>query len=150
MTGGAGGTRRTGGGAGGHGTAYALYALYEKSTPAKLLGDKSADVFVSSSRCPCVKIDEAFYSKPYPVTGGRSMTYVFDCLKPYFKKWKSATTFNPVQEEFFQANYGFDYGLQIARGIVDEAKRCGELTCVEICAGAGGQALVPQRKSRAA
>ena len=133
-----------------HGERYALYELCEESTPAKMLGAKSAEVFVSSSRCPCVKIDEAFYSKPYPVTGGRSMTYVFDCLKPYFKKWKSATTFNPVQEEFFQANYGFDYGLQIARGIVDEAKRCGELTCVEICAGAGGQALVPQRKSRAA
>jgi DNA (cytosine-5)-methyltransferase 1 len=124
-----------------HGTAYALYELYEESTPAKLLGDGAAEVFVSSSRCPCVKIDEAFYSKPYPVTGGRSMPYVFDCLKPYFRKWKSATTFNPVQGDFFQTNYGFDYGLQVARGIVDEAKKEGGLTCVEICAGAGGQAL---------
>ena len=124
-----------------HGTAYALYELYEESTPAKLLGDRAAEVFVSSSRCPCVKIDEAFYSKPYPVTGGRSMPYVFDSLKPYFRKWKSATTFNPVQGDFFQTNYGFDYGLQVARGIVDEAKKEGGLTCVEICAGAGGQAL---------
>ena len=124
-----------------HGEKYALYELHEESTPAKLLGDRAAEVFVSSSRCPCVKIDEAFYSKPYPVTGGRSMPYVFDCLKPYFRKWKSATTFNPVQGDFFQANYGFDYGLQVARGIVDEAKKDGELTCVEICAGAGGQAL---------
>ena len=70
-----------------HGEKYALYELCEESTPAKLLGVKSAEVFVSSSRCPCVKIDEAFYSKPYPVTGGKSMPYVFDCLKPYFKKW---------------------------------------------------------------
>ena len=84
-----------------HGEKYALYELCEESTPAKLLGVKSAEVFVSSSRCPCVKIDEAFYSKPYPVTGGKSMPYVFDCLKPYFKKWKSATTFNPVQMDFF-------------------------------------------------
>lgn len=85
-----------------HGEKYALYGLCDKSTPAKLLGRKSAEVFVSSSRCPCVKIDEAFYSKPYPVTGGKSMPYVFNCLKPYFKKWKSATTFNPVQMDFFE------------------------------------------------
>ena len=85
-----------------HGENYALYELYEESTPVKLLGRKSAEVFVSSSRCPVVKIDEAFYSMPYPVTGGKSMPYVFDCLKPYFMKWKSATTFNPVQEDFFE------------------------------------------------
>jgi len=81
-----------------HGEKYALYELLEESTPAKLLGVKSAEVFVSSSRCPCVKIDEAFYSKTYPVTGGKSMPYVFDCLKPYFRKWRSATTFDPMQE----------------------------------------------------
>lgn len=86
-----------------HGERYALYELCEPSTPAKLLGRKSAEVYVSSSRCPCVKIDEVFYSRPYPVTGGKSMAHVFDSLKPYFKKWKSATTFNPVQEEFFDA-----------------------------------------------
>ena len=33
------------------------------------------------------------------------MPYIFDCLKPYFRKWKSATTFNPVQEEFFETFY---------------------------------------------
>ena len=124
-----------------HGEKYALYELYEESTPARLLGVKSAEVFVSSSRCPCVKIDEAFYSKPYPVTGGKSMPYVFDSLKPYVRKWKSATLFNPVQGDFFQDNYGFDYGLQVARSIVESAKTNGELTCIEICAGAGGQAL---------
>ena len=124
-----------------HGEKYALYELCDKSTPAKLLGRKSAEVFVSSSRCPCVKIDEAFYSKPYPVTGGKSMPYVFDCLKPYFKKWKSATTFNPIQGDFFREKYGFDYGLRVAREIVAKAKQDNKLTCVEICAGAGGQAL---------
>ena len=85
-----------------HAEFYALYELLEESTPAKLLGSKFADVFVVSSRCPCVKIDEAFYSKPCPITGGKSMPYVFDCLKPYFRKCKSATTFNPVQEDFFE------------------------------------------------
>ncbi len=124
-----------------HGEKYALYELVAEATPAKLLGRRSANVYVCSARCPCVKIDEAFYSKPYPVTGGKSMPYVFDCLKPYVKRWKSATTFNPVQDDFFQTNDGFDYGLQIARSLVGAARRDGELTCVEICAGAGGQAL---------
>ena len=82
-----------------HGEKYALYELCEESTPARLLGRKTAEVVVSSSRCPCVKIDEAFYSKPYPVTGGKSMPYVFDCLKPYFRKWKSATTFDPMRAD---------------------------------------------------
>ncbi len=86
-----------------HGEKYALYELYEESTPAKLLGKQSAEVFVCSSRCPCVKIDEAFYAKPYPITGGKSMPYIFDSLKPYFRKWKSATTFDPVQGDFFAA-----------------------------------------------
>ena len=67
----------------------------------RLLGARSAEVFVASSRCPCVKIDEMFCLKPYPTAGGRSMPRVFDCLKPYFKKWKSATTFNPVHGGFF-------------------------------------------------
>ena len=124
-----------------HAEFYAIYELIEESTPAKLLGGKSAEVFVASSRCPCVKIDETFYSKPYPITGGKSMQYVFDCLKPYFRKWKSATTFNPVQEDFFRESFGFDYGLQEAKEIAHDAKEKGELTCVEICAGAGGQAL---------
>jgi len=84
-----------------HGTQYALYELTDESTPAKLLGRKSAEVFVSSSRCPSVKIDESFYAKPYPVTGGSSMPFVFDALKPYFRKWKSATTFDPVQLDLF-------------------------------------------------
>jgi len=124
-----------------HGTQYALYELTAESTPAKLLGRKSAEVFVSSSRCPSVKIDEAFYAKPYPVTGGGSMPFVFDSLKPYFRKWKSATTFDPVQEDFWQNEFGFDYGFLRARSAIAEAREKGELTCVEICAGAGGQAL---------
>jgi len=115
-----------------HATAYALYELTEESTPAKLLGSKSAEVFVSSSRCPCVKIDEAFYSKPYPVTGGRSMPYVFDCLKPYFRKWKSATTFNPVQEEFLKILF------PIRRSMSDTTNRKnGHLTCLDFFAGSG-------------
>ncbi len=86
-----------------HGERYALYELNEKLSAASVLSDASADVFVSSSRCPNVRIDAAFYAKPYPKTGGKSMPYVFDRLKPYFRKWRSAMTFSPVQEDFFDA-----------------------------------------------
>ena len=115
-----------------HGEKYALYELCEESTPAKLLGRKTAEVFVSSSRCPCVKIDEAFYSKPYPVTGGRSMPYIFDCLKPYFRKWKSATTFNPVQSNFLKALFSVDCPPK-RKSDGDN----GTLTCLDFFAGSG-------------
>lgn len=118
-----------------HGEKYGLYELCEESTPAKLLGVKSAEVFVSSSRCPCVKIDEAFYSKPYPVTGGKSMPYIFDCLKPYFKRWKSATTFNPVQMDFWGllANVG-DKTTRKLRECADDDR----YSMIDLFAGAGG------------
>ena len=85
-----------------HGEAYALYELTEATTPLKLLGRKTAEVYVCSSRCPVVRIDAAFYAKPYPKTGGRSMPFVFDSLKPYVEKGLTATAFDPVQDEFFQ------------------------------------------------
>jgi hypothetical protein len=84
-----------------HGSAYALYELGEELSFVATLSNPAADVFVSSQRCPNVKIDNEFYQKPYPKTGGKSMPYIFDKLKPYFKKWHSATTFNPVQLDFF-------------------------------------------------
>ena len=124
-----------------HGERYALYELSEKLSAASVLSDASADVFVSSSRCPNVRIDAAFYAKPYPRTGGKSMPYVFDKLKPYFKKWRSATTFNPVQEDFFESAFEFGDKALVAQGLIEKARARGELTCVEICAGAGGQAI---------
>ena len=117
-----------------HGEKYALYELCEESTPAKLLGRKSAEVFVSSSRCPVVKIDESFYSKPYPVTGGKSMPYVFDCLKPYFRKWKSATTFNPVQEDFFDMLQCDD----VSEVFPFPSPKKGKFKFIDLFAGIGG------------
>ena len=89
-----------------HGSSYALYELTEKLPFAAVLSDPNADVFVASQRCPNVKIDAAFYDRPYPKTGGKSMPHIFDRLKPYFKKWKSATTFNPVQGDFLEMLLG--------------------------------------------
>ncbi len=84
-----------------HGEAYALYELTAATTPLKLLGRKTAEVYVCSSRCPRIRIDAAFYAKPYPKTGGRSMPLLFDSLKPYIEKGLTATAFDPVQMDFF-------------------------------------------------
>ena len=130
-----------------HGLSYALYELGEKVSVSATFSDPAADVFVSSQRCPNVKIDASFYTKPYPKTGGKSMPYIFDKLKPYFKKWHSATTFNPVQLDFLDV---FDVDdksarIGITRSLIKKAQKERKLTCVEICAGAGGQAIGLER-----
>jgi len=124
-----------------HGGEYALYELEKESTPAKMLRRRGSDIYVSSSRCPCIRIDSGFFDRPYPKTGGRSMPFVFDCLKPYVGDGRQAMVFDPVQDEFFERSFGFEYGQKVAEGILSEARAAGELTCVEICAGAGGQAI---------
>ena len=88
-----------------HGENYALYTLGAKLSMTDVLSDPLADVFVASSRCPRVVIDAAFYSKPYPKTGGASMPYVFEKLKPYYKKWHGGATFDPVQMDFLTMMY---------------------------------------------
>lgn len=124
-----------------HGRAYALYELTEATTPLKLLGRKTAEICVCSSRCPYIRIDADFYGKSYPKTGGRSMPLLFDSLKPYIVGGRSAAVFDPVQDDFFRDCFGFDYGQKVADGLISEAHAAGEPTCVEICAGAGGQAI---------
>ena len=118
-----------------HGEAYALYELDEKTSVAAVLSDPRADVYVASSRCPSVKIDAAFYDRPYPRTGGKSMPYIFDKLKPYFRKWHSATVFNPVQLDFLGALDMVGESVQASlRGTADGIK----YSLIDLFAGAGG------------
>ena len=84
-----------------HGKLYALFELGEKTSAAKVLSDPEAEVFVCSSRWTG-KIDADFYSRPLPSCGGKSIPNVFEKLKPYFRKWKSARAFNPVQGDLFE------------------------------------------------
>ena len=116
-----------------HGSSYALYELTEKLPFAAVLSDPSADIFVASQRCPNVKIDAAFYEKPYPKTGGKSMPYIFDRLKPYFKKWHSATIFNPVQGDFFDL-----IDCEISNDAPFQAPAKGKFTFIDLFAGIGG------------
>lgn len=116
-----------------HGETYALYELTAATTPLKLLGRKTAEVYVCSSRCPRIRIDAAFYAKPYPKTGGRSMPLLFDSLKPYIEKGLTATTFDPVQMEFFEmmdADSKEDFPFP--------APGKGKFTFIDLFAGIGG------------
>ena len=116
-----------------HGEAYALYELTAATTPLKLLGRKTAEVYVCSSRCPRIRIDAAFYAKPYPKTGGRSMPLLFDSLKPYIEKGLTATAFDPVQMDFFEmmdADSKEDFPFP--------APGKGKFTFIDLFAGIGG------------
>lgn len=116
-----------------HGKTYALYELTAATTPLKLLGRKTAEVYVCSSRCPVVRIDAAFYAKPYPKTGGRSMPLLFDSLKPYIEKGLTATAFDPVQMDFFEmmdADSKEDFPFP--------APGKGKFTFIDLFAGIGG------------
>lgn len=84
-----------------HGNRYALFVLGEKTSAARVLSNPKAEVFVCSTRWTG-KIDAGFYSKPLPSCGGESIPSIFEKLRPYFKKWKSAYAFNPVQMDFFE------------------------------------------------
>ena len=81
-----------------------------------------------------MKIDAAFYDKPYPRTGGKSMPYIFDKLKLYFKKWHSATVFNPVQGDFLR-----ELKLDPAEMAAPfAAPQKGTFTFIDLFAGIGG------------
>ena len=115
-----------------HGNRYVLFTLGEKTSAAKLLSNPEAEVCVCSSRWTG-KIDADFYDKPLPSCGGKSVPNIFEKIKPYFKKWKAACAFNPVQLDFF--------------GVIDENTRNdfpfpapakGKFTFIDLFAGIGG------------
>ena len=117
-----------------HGNRYVLFTLGEKTSAAKLLSNPEAEVCVCSSRWTG-KIDADFYSKPLPSCGGKSVPNIFEKIKPYFRKWKAACAFNPVQLDFF--------------GVIDKdmsklnlvTKKPGEgikYSMIDLFAGAGG------------
>ena len=83
-----------------HGNRYVLFSLGEKTSAAKLLSNPKSEVCVCSSRWTG-RIDADFYEKPLPSCGGKSIPNIFEKIRPYFKKWKAACAFSPVQLDFF-------------------------------------------------
>jgi len=115
-----------------HGNRYVLFTLGEKTSAAKQLSNPAAEVCVCSSRWTGI-IDADFYSKPLPACGGKSIPNIFEKIKPYFKKWKAACAFNPVQLDFFgvlkeDAQESFPF----------PAPAKGKFTFIDLFAGIGG------------
>jgi len=83
-----------------HGAKYALFELGGEATETEVYSDSSADVYVCSTRWGG-KIDTDFFSRPLPKCDGKSVPNIFERLRPFFGKWRTAQAYNPVQMDFF-------------------------------------------------
>lgn len=105
-----------------HGDEYVIFALGRKVSHEKILSDPTADVFVCSSRFTG-RIDKDFYTRPLPKCGGRSIPNIFEKLRPFVEKWRSAYSFDPVQTDFLQTiiparDFPVVRGVEYADGVI--------------------------------
>ena len=117
-----------------HGNRYVLFTLGEKTSAAKLLSNPEAEVCVCSSRWTG-KIDADFYDKPLPSCGGKSVPNIFEKIKPYFRKWKAACAFNPVQLDFFGV---IDKDMSKLNLVTKKPAEGIKYSMIDLFAGAGG------------
>ena len=111
-----------------HGEKYALFELGAATTEAGLYA--KSDVYVCSARWTGI-IDAEFFEKPLPQCGGKSVPNIFERIRPFFAKCRSARAFNPVQMDFFTLLDGIGNGA----GNVEVGDR---YSMIDLFAGAGG------------
>ena len=80
-------------------------------------------------------IDADFYGKPLPSCGGKSVPNIFEKIKPYFKKWKAACAFNPVQLDFFGV---IDKDMSKLNLVTKKPAEGIKYSMIDLFAGAGG------------
>ena len=105
-----------------HATHYALFELGADVAEEKLFSRKT-DVYVCSTRWTG-EIDIGFFDRPLPQCGGKSIPNVFERLRPFVVKWRSARAFNPVQMDLF--------------GIPPKESAADDIRVIELFAGVGG------------
>ena len=104
-----------------HADRYALFELGGETTEAEVLDNSRSDVYVCSMRWTG-KIDADFFSRPLPKCDGKSVPNIFERIRPFLGKWRSARAYNPVQMDFFVA-LGLDDGMLLAeKGIANGIK----------------------------
>ena len=118
-----------------HGERYALFELGGEVAEARLYA--KSDVYVCSTRWTG-KIDTAFFERRLPACGGKSVPNIFERIRPFFTKWRSAQAYNYTQMDFLAALYA---------SIKPASKSCGRtsklsksqtgLPCLDFFAGSG-------------
>lgn len=84
-----------------HGEKYALFELGDAALDeARLYA--GADVYVCSTRWTG-RIDAAFFERPMPDCGGKSVPNIFERLRPFFAKCHAALAYNYTQMDFLAA-----------------------------------------------
>ena len=83
-----------------HGEKYALFELGGEVDEARLYA--KSDVYVCSTRWTG-KIDTAFFECQLPACGGKSVPNIFERIRPFFTKWRTAQAYNYTQMDFLAA-----------------------------------------------
>lgn len=117
-----------------HADRYALFELGGEVTETEVYSDSHADIYVCSTRWSG-KIDAEFFSRPLPKCEGKSVPNIFERLRPFFGKWRTAQAYNPVQMDFMEilccdSNGQLRFGKCVADGI--------KYSLIDLFAGAGG------------
>ncbi len=105
-----------------HATCYALFEL-GADVAEETLFSRNTDVYVCSTRWTG-EIDIGFFDRPLPQCGGKSIPNVFERLRPFVAKWRSARAFNPMQADLFET---------VSAPVNDD-----DIRVVELFAGVGG------------
>lgn len=118
-----------------HGEKYALFELGGEMKESALYTD--AEVYVCSTRWTG-RIDTAFFEKPLPQCGGKSLPNIFERLRPFFAKCRTAMAYNPVQLDFLSvlftnAGKENESNCQGTRSF----RNSNDLTCLDFFAGSG-------------